>query len=521
ANIKDTAGNTVNGTTASISATGASFVAIDTSAPTAPSITHIADNVGDITDNIPNNGKTDDTTPTVWVSLTGTEADVGSKVELYDGITKIGTKTLTAQDITNNAVDIDTNLTNGNTYVIKAKVIDKAGNPSGFSATHTITIDTSAPTAPSITHIADNVGDITDNIPNNGKTDDTTPTVWVSLTGIGADVGSKVELYDGIAKIGTKTLTAQDITNNAVGIDTHLTIDRTYVIKAKVIDKAGNPSGFSATHTITIDTSAPTAPSITRIEDDVDPITGNIANNGKTNDTTPTVQVNLTGTGADAGSTVELYDDTTKIGTATLTARHITNNSVDIVTDLLTNGKTYDIKAKVIDKAGNVGAWSDTYEITIDTEAPTKPDIVRIIDNIGAITTDTPNGGSTDDNEPTVRVNIAGTGAEIGDKVRLYNGLSADEDKRILAKASTTLEQTHLDQGYIDITTRTLADNTAGKKYDISARIIDKAGNLSSPSAEHSIIIDTSAPTIEVSRVDSDTVILGGRAEITFQFTEE
>ncbi|MBA5248656.1 MAG: BspA family leucine-rich repeat surface protein, partial [Gammaproteobacteria bacterium] len=280
-----------------------------------------------------------------------------------------------------------------------------------------------------------------------------------------------------------------------VDIVTNLTNGRTYVIKAKMIDKAGNPSGFSATHTITIDTSAPTAPSITRIEDDVDPITGNIANNGKTNDTTPTVQVNLTGTGADAGSTVELYDDTTKIGTATLTVENITNNTVDIVTNL-TNGHTYVIKAKMIDKAGNPSGFSATHTITIDTSAPNAP----TLDLLG--TDDT---GISDSDNKTNKTSVTITGkAEANSSVELLDG------DRSLGKTTTGSDGNFsrvvtLEEGVTNIT----------------AKATDIAGNISPASAALSVTVDITPPSFTIEKDGGlGTVKAGGFASLIFLLSE-
>jgi hypothetical protein len=113
--------------------------------------------------------------------------------------------------------------------------------------------------------------------------------------------------------------------------------------------------------TATIDTTAPIAPSITSVTDDVAPVTGTLANNGVTNDTNLTVKVSLTGTGAAAGDTVQLYNG---IGTGsqlgvsyTLTATDITNAFANVQTTL-TSGTTYTITARVTDQAANQSAVS-------------------------------------------------------------------------------------------------------------------------------------------------------------------
>lgn len=68
-------------------------------------------------------------------------------------------------------------------------------------------------------------------------------------------------------------------------------------------DAASNTSS-AASWKIIVDSIAPTVPAITLINDDVGSITGNVANNGVTNDKTPT----FSGTG-EPGSLVTLYDN--------------------------------------------------------------------------------------------------------------------------------------------------------------------------------------------------------------------
>ena len=97
-----------------------------------------------------------------------------------------------------------------------------------------------------------------------------------------------------------------------------------------------------------------------------------VANGGRSDDTQLVVRVSLTGTGALANDSVQLYDNTSPIaGVVTLSATNITNGWVDITTNTLTNATSYALNAKVTDVAGNVGAASSNYSVTIDTLAPT------------------------------------------------------------------------------------------------------------------------------------------------------
>ncbi len=103
------------------------------------------------TGTVADGGSTNDTTPTIRVSLVGTGGVAGDNIQIYNGITALGLAVvLTGPDISNTYVDITTAaLTSGTTYNFRAAVIDAAGNTGAASTDNAwnITIDTTAPTA--------------------------------------------------------------------------------------------------------------------------------------------------------------------------------------------------------------------------------------------------------------------------------------------------------------------------------------------------------------------------------------
>ncbi|MDL2405814.1 VCBS domain-containing protein [Rhizobium calliandrae] len=115
----------------------------------APSISSVTDNVGSIQGSLADGAVTDDTNLGIRVSLGGTGAISGDRVQLYDGTTALGSAvTLTATNISNGYVDITTpTLTNGSTYNFRVSLTD-AGTTSPLSANgaYDIKIDTTAPT---------------------------------------------------------------------------------------------------------------------------------------------------------------------------------------------------------------------------------------------------------------------------------------------------------------------------------------------------------------------------------------
>lgn len=139
------------------------------------------------------------------------------------------------------------------------------------------------------------------------------------------------------------------------------------------------------TVTVPSDVTPPNAPTITAT-DDQSPVTGTIASGDSTNDATPTVNVDLSGTGALAGDTVELYNGTAAVGTpVTLTALNIAAGFVAITTPTLADG-AYSLNASITDASGNTSAASNDLDFTLDTQAPAAPTV--------ALTSDTGSSGS-------------------------------------------------------------------------------------------------------------------------------
>ncbi len=123
-------------------------------------------------------------------------------------------------------------------------------------------------------------------------------------------------------------------------------------ITADVANLGGTPA-TQASAIFAVDTVAPDAPVITGFSDD----TG-VLGDGKTADTTPT----LSGT-AEAGSTVEVFQGATSLGTTVADG----SGNWSFTTDPLASA-TYDFTAVARDDAGNVGAASAVLSITISSD---------------------------------------------------------------------------------------------------------------------------------------------------------
>ena len=189
------------------------------------------------------------------------------------------------------------------------------------------------------------------------QTDNITNVVTPTFTGTGAQAGATVSLFNtnGTALLGTGvanaagnwTITSLALANGAHTLTTKQTV-------------AGSTSSASASLVVTIDAAAParpTRPDLIAASDSGASNTDNI-----TSVTTPT----FTGT-AEAGSTVTLFDGTTKIGAAVATG-----GTWNITSSSLSNG-VHAISATATDVAGNVSLATAALSVTVDTNTPSAP----------------------------------------------------------------------------------------------------------------------------------------------------
>ena len=347
---------------------------------------------------------------------------------------------------------------------VTASVNDKAGN-SG-QTTHTLTVDTVAPTV-TISTVAD------DDIVNNAEqlagqtirgttTAEQGQTVTVSFNGhsyqatVGAD-GSWSVFVPGRDFLGLS--------------------DGEYTITASVSDRAGNPG--SATHDVTLNGDVPTITINTFAQDDI----VNAAEHG-----TPLVVSGTTN--APAGQTVTLtlngktYAATVqKDGTWSYTV-----SSVDVAA--LADGGSYVINAQVSNTIGN--SASDNHTVTVDLTAPSMGVSIDSLQNdTGLSATDF----ITNDSQVVVNGSLT---AQLGNNEKAQISLDGGVTWIDLTVTGTTWR-------YAD--GRTLTDGT----YQYQVRVIDNAGNVGATDSQD-VVIDLTKPaatTITVDSITQDTGLSG------------
>ncbi|MDC9714556.1 MAG: Ig-like domain-containing protein, partial [Gammaproteobacteria bacterium] len=180
-------------------------------------------------------------------------------------------------------------------------------------------------------------------------------------------VGAVEKTATYVSGSGTNTLTfAYTITNNEadnVGGITAAANKLALTGSGSIIDIAGNTANLDSpaatTNTVTVDTQAPDAPTNLALNSADD--TGASNSDNITKNTT----VTITGK-AEAGSTVELFNGTTSLGTSTADS---SGNFTKQVT--LPENANASITAIATDAVGNTGSTSTALSVTVDTTAAT------------------------------------------------------------------------------------------------------------------------------------------------------
>ncbi len=437
----------------------------DVTAPQPPVIVSVNDNVEANTGDLANGASTNDNTP--LISGTG---EPGSTIVLLNNGVVLTTVTVLENGTW--SYTPTTALTEGG-HVFTATSRDAAGNVSGTSNSWSITVDTAAPDAPTISSILNDVPGNEGAIVSGQPTNDSTPT----LNGSG-EPGATISIRLDGEEIDTVTVQPN-------GTWTYTPAeplpDDNYTLTVVAIDAAGNVSAPSPDFALNIFTEAPAVPVINGINDNVGPVQGPIVDGTATDDTTPT----FSGT-TDPGTTITIYDGDNPIGEAVVGPGGNWTFTPEVP---LTEGP-HDITVVATNAAGSTSTTAPIV-IAVDTTAPDTPDVPAVTANPDGTETELSSGSTTRDTTPT----LSGTGTE-GDIVTIYNGDQVLDTVTIPAGGVWTwTPEQPLNDGTYDLTLTVTAQ--------------DGAGNVSAPSQAVTITIDTDAPNTPAVPVVTDNVSQG------------
>lgn len=424
ATATDAAGNTSQ---------SATVTAPDLTAPDAPTIGSVTDDVAPQTGALTNGSSTNDQRP----QLSGT-AEAGSTVTIYDSGIAIGTAVVSSNGTWTFTPSVDLS---ESTHQITVRATDAAGNTGPASPVFTLTVDLTPPATPTAIVLTDDTGTIRGTITSGTATDASKPI----LAGTG-EPGGTITIYDNGVVVGTTTV----LPNGTWSIrpDGPL-LDGAHSITVVETDAAGNQSAASAPITFTVDTTPPLAPGNLVVSNDGGSISGT----------------------AEPGSTVTIRDGNVILGTSVADSE---GNFTLTLTPPKLNGET--LTANATDAAGNTGPA--TAAAAPDTTPPQTPVIVSVIDDVQATTGPVGQNGLTNDRAPTLN----GTG-EPGSTITISNGSD------ILGTVNVP------SSGLWSFTPPVPLSNGT---YVLTATATDAAGNPSGQSNAWTITVDGTAPDAPV-----------------------
>ncbi|HEW9972214.1 TPA: Ig-like domain repeat protein [Enterobacter cloacae] len=416
---------------------------------TTPVLTDVHDDYGTKIGSIPQNGVTDDATPTF--SGTGRPGDI---VELWENNKKLGEARVGADGKW--TWTPETPLAHGDHSIV---LIGKGpdGRTSAPSDSFDFTVDLEAPVKPIIGEVEDDFGEKKGPIHNGDATDDKQPV----FRGEGATPGDTVRLIVDDEVVGTAI----------VGEDGKWEVtpekplpEGSHTGKVIITDPAGNDSEPSDDFKFIV---TPEKPIIGEVEDDVGTVKGPIENGGATDDTQPTFR----GENGTPGDTVRLIVDDELVGTAIVGD----DGKWAVTPEKPLPEGSHTGKVIITDPEGNASEPSDDFEFIVDLQGPDKPVVGLVEDDQGPSVGPIHNGDTTDDTQPV----FSGDKGTPGDTVRLII------DDEVVGTAIVG------DDGKWEVTPeKPLPEG----EHEAVVVITDPVGNDSDPSDPIGFIVDTTPP---------------------------
>ncbi|MEB3284870.1 MAG: Ig-like domain-containing protein [Candidatus Sericytochromatia bacterium] len=421
-------------------------IEVDETAPVAPTVVNVESTNARLT--APATYSTADPAPV----LVGT-AEPLSVVQVFEGANSLG---FVQADAAGNW-RFNLNLVEERSYGISYKATDAAGNVGPSSPVLAVVYDIAGPTrpdAPNLLAVSDTGSSSTDRLTN-----DSTPTISGATEPL-----ALVRIFDRVT--GGDPVEVGTVRADAVG-NWNFTLpplaDGVHTITFRAVDRLGNLSDMSNGLVVTLDTAPPTLPVLSGFTAATDQ--GASTTDGVTNLATPV----LFGT-ADEGTTIRVSD-----GQATYEAPVGAGGEWTLPLPEMSNG-AYAFTAVAVDAAGNTSAATSIFPAQIDTVAPATP----VVEGL-APASDT-GVSSNDSNTRDVRPVIVGK-AEAFATVLVYG------DGAEIARTTA------------DATGRwSIAPNnslTSGE-HVISARAVDRAGNLSNESTTRTVTVSEGTPAAPV-----------------------
>ena len=370
-------------------------------------------------------------------------------------------------------------------YFWRVSAQDAAGNLSGWSATRSFTLDTTAPTTPTL------------GAPADASYLATAPALNATFAdGDAGDSGSLVFQIcadSGCSSVATSGSSATGLANGGGGSWTPASLSGgAYYWRAAARDAAGNQSAWSATRGFSLDTTPPVVPVLT------------FSGNGTRVEAVPSLTAVYTDSGgAASGGLIFQLCRTSSCAApvATATNNGVQNGGTSAWTPDGIGDGTYYARASARDAAGNQSAWSAPGTFTLDRTPPPAPAPA------GAAVTRVRTA-------PLLSAHLDDPG-DPTDTERLLVELCADAG---CADVVATGYSSTMPAGSVaEWQAPALPDGT----YYWRALAEDSVGNLSTPSTVSRFVVDTVAPSVPAPTAPADGMLVRtARLAGTFQSSD-
>ncbi|KAJ9430019.1 hypothetical protein SAMN05518863_10763 [Candidatus Pantoea symbiotica] len=374
-------------------------------------------------------------------------AEPGATVEIRDNGELIGSALVGSDGAWSWQPDTDFADGEHNFSVI---VVDPAGNSGLPVEFGSVIIDSGLDETPAFDTITDNSGrELADGDATNANP--------LRLGGEGQPGDIVTVIVDGEA-VGSLVIDA----DGSWSYDLVLPNEGNFEVGFTISNPEGDLVGRSDSIELIYDTTAPDAPVLGNVTDGE----GNPVVSGESNVKNPI----FSGSGANPGDTVWLYDGADRIGSTTVDE----NGNWQIIAPTLEEG-SHDLNLRFEDAAGNLSDASDNLYLESDFTAPTAPVLGDVLDENGDLVLP----GASNVKNPI----FSGDNANPGDIVYLYDG-----EQNPIASVVVGAD------GKWEIVSPDLDEGT----HDLNLRFEDAAGNLSDASDSLQLEIDLTAPDAPV-----------------------
>lgn len=353
-------------------------------------------------------------------------------------------------------------------YYWQVSAIDSAGNLGPWSVINKVTVDTTAPAKP--IHQS----------PANGALQNTND-FWFDWNDVSGAVSYEMQNSTNPAVDANGSFQNVMWTGDYQQVQPTESRARsvgatgTWYWQVRAVDAAGNKSAWTTPWKVTIDMTAPAAPTLNS------PADGAVVKGASV-----TQSWNASSSTDVHHYVYESYND------AAATSLRWSENFTGLSKTAANVGNaTFWWRVKAVDTAGNVSAWSPLWKLTVDNTAPTTPTNLGWKTSGGVVLT---SGSATNDENGVASWN-ASSSSDVDHYIYKYwNDISGNPYKESSAWTTTTS----------GVSLAGAFNQGEGAHY-FSIAAVDEAGNTSAFSTPFKVVFDKTAPTVTVNSIANST----------------